>query len=248
MALQRKLYRIEQMGSDSAAAPVPETLFDSPVASADDDAGQRHHELLAEIRALRALLGRDDKAQHLIETYRTQIGEFRKITDELLVIHDAINRTKQEIATVHITGFQSEESSRVRHELDAVVTGTEQATQTILSMVEVIDQLATTLVETAKSDAELEIGRTIQERVVHVFEACNFQDITGQRISKVVSTWKFVEAHIAHMMEIWGGVDAFKNFMPEAKSSREDAHLLNGPKLDGDIGHVSQDDIDALFK
>jgi chemotaxis protein CheZ len=250
MALQRKLYRIEQMGSDSAAAPVPQTPVDSPPAAADGDAGQRHDELMAEIKALRALVGRDDKAQSLIETYRTQIGEFRKITDELLVIHDAINRTKQEIATVHISGFQSEESSRVKHELDAVVTGTEQATQTILGMVEDIDQLASTLIETAKDEAEREVGRAIQERVVHVFEACNFQDITGQRISKVVSTWKFIESHIARMMEIWGGVDAFKNFVPEATRSREsdDTQLLNGPKLEGDEGHVSQDDIDALFK
>jgi len=250
MALQRKLYRIEQMGSDSAAAPAPQTPVESPPPVADGDVGQRHDQLLAEIRALRALVGRDDKAHSLIETYRTQIGEFRKITDELLVIHDAINRTKQEIATVHISGFQSEESSRVRHELDAVVTGTEQATQTILGMVEDIDQLASTLIETAKDDAEREIGRAIQERVVHVFEACNFQDITGQRISKVVTAWKFIESHIARMMEIWGGVDAFKNFVPEATRSRDsdDTQLLNGPKLEGDEGHVSQDDIDALFK
>jgi chemotaxis protein CheZ len=26
-----------------------------------------------------------------------------------------------------------------------------------------------------------------------------------------------------------------------------DAKLLNGPKIDGDEGHASQDDIDALF-
>jgi chemotaxis protein CheZ len=27
----------------------------------------------------------------------------------------------------------------------------------------------------------------------------------------------------------------------------EDEKLLNGPKLNGDVGHASQDDIDALF-
>jgi chemotaxis protein CheZ len=26
-----------------------------------------------------------------------------------------------------------------------------------------------------------------------------------------------------------------------------DKKLLNGPKLDGEVGHASQDDIDALF-
>jgi chemotaxis protein CheZ len=36
--------------------------------------------------------------------------------------------------------------------------------------------------------------------------------------------------------------------VPQQVDTREgDAKLLNGPKLDGDAGHASQDDIDALF-
>jgi len=249
MALPRKLFRIEQMGYDGAPAPVPQSSA-APVAPvADGHAAQRHGELIAEIKSLRALMGpRDDEAQRLIESYRTQIAEIRKIKDELVIIHNAIDRTKHEIATLHVTGFHGDES-RVTHQLDAVVAGTEQATQTILNMVEDIDQFATTLIETAQNEDERSLGRAIQDRVVHVFEACNFQDITGQRISKVVNTWKFIETHVARMMEIWGGVIAFKDLIPEAKPERQgDAKLLNGPKLDGDAGHVSQDDIDALFK
>jgi chemotaxis protein CheZ len=50
------------------------------------------------------------------------------------------------------------------------------------------------------------------------------------------------------MMEIWGGVDAIRAHAPQIMDTREgDARLLNGPKLDGDAGHASQDDIDALF-
>src|SRR5712691_3658187 len=248
MALPRKLFRIEQMGYDSAPAPVPPSSAAPLAAVADGDAAQRHSELIAEIKSLQALMGpRSDDAQRLIESYRTQVAEIRKIKDELVIIHDAIDRTKHEIATLHVTGFHSDET-RVTHQLDAVVAGTEQATQTILNMVEDIDQFATTLIETGQSDAEKSLGRAIQDRVVRVFEACNFQDITGQRISKVVNTWKFIESHVAHMMEIWGGAGAFKNLVPEVAPEREDdAQLLNGPKLDGADGHVSQDDIDALF-
>jgi chemotaxis protein CheZ len=50
------------------------------------------------------------------------------------------------------------------------------------------------------------------------------------------------------MMDIWGGVDAIKAHAPPAVDTREgDDKLLNGPKLAGDVGHASQDDIDALF-
>lgn len=263
MASPRKLFRIEQMTYETGLPPaepagfMPEeptpaaSMSELPVAMpmSDDEAVQRHYELITEIKSLRALMaGRDEEAHCVMEAYRAQIAEIQKIKDELAVINAAIDRTKHEIATLHVTGFHNEES-RVKHELDAVVAGTEQATQTILNMCEDIDQFATTLIESGKDDAEHSLGRAIQNRVVHVFEACNFQDITGQRISKVVGTWKFIELHVARMMEIWGGVDAFKHIVPEAPPERKgDEKLLNGPKLDGEDGHVSQDDIDALFK
>jgi chemotaxis protein CheZ len=213
-----------------------------------DEAARRHHQLIAEIRALRALMEPKEDVNRLLENYHSQITEMQKLKSELGIIHGAINRTKQEIATLHVTGFRGDSMSRMTHELDAVVSGTEQATQTILEMVEDIDQFATTLIEQAKEGSDQELGRAIQERVVKVFEACNFQDITGQRISKVVNTWKFIEGHVDQMMQIWGGIDAFKEFIPEAPPEKTgDDALLNGPKLEEDAGHVSQDDIDALF-
>ncbi|HEY2743850.1 MAG TPA: protein phosphatase CheZ [Polyangia bacterium] len=214
----------------------------------DDDATRRHDELVAEIKALRALVAPKEDAQRMLESYQAQIAEMQKLKSELVIIHNAITRTKQEIATLHVTGFHGQSMSRMTHELDAVVNGTEQATQSILAMVEDIDQLASTMIEQGKDDTDKQIGREIQDRVVKVFEACNFQDITGQRISKVVNTWKFIEGHVAQMMEIWGGIDAFKDFIPDAPPEPEgDDALLNGPKLEEDAGHASQDDIDALF-
>jgi chemotaxis protein CheZ len=97
-------------------------------------------------------------------------------------------------------------------------------------------------------DQQKLLSEEIQEKVISIFEACNFQDLTGQRISKVMATMKFIEHHIMAMMEIWGGVDAIKAHAPAIIDTREgDDRLLNGPKTDGDVGHVSQDDIDALF-
>lgn len=63
----------------------------------------------------------------------------------------------------------------------------------------------------------------------------------------MVSTLKFIETHIVRMMEIWGGLDAFKDIAPQAIAARTGGRLLNGPKVDGEIGHASQDEIDALF-
>jgi len=249
MAAQRKIFRIEQMGGDGSVEQSAEIPIDVIELTPHNDAAmQRHQEVMVEIKALRTLLMPSDDAQRVLDTYQTQLAEMQKLKGELVIIHNAISRTKQEIATLHLTGFHGQQMSRMTHELDAVVSGTEQATQTILSMVEEIDQIASSLIDSAPNEAEREVGRNIQERVVKVFEACNFQDITGQRISKVVNTWKFIESHVEHMMEIWGGIDAFKEFIPEAPPEpKGDDALLNGPKLEEDAGHVSQDDIDALF-
>jgi chemotaxis protein CheZ len=208
-----------------------------------------HDEIMSELRSLRALVKPSEQVtQQMIEAYKAQIAEAAKLKGELDLIQDAIIRTKQEIATVHVTGFEGPEMVRVTNELDAIVGGTESATDTILSNAEEIDQLASTLAPRLKDEQNQQLVQDMQERVIKIFEACNFQDLTGQRITKVVGTLKFIETHIVRMMEIWGGLDAFKGIEAETIAQRKgDARLLNGPRIAGESGHASQDDIDAMF-
>jgi chemotaxis protein CheZ len=259
MSVSRKRFRVEQaiMGE----VPMPE-----PVVVEDGDLGPMHREIMAELRYIRAQMagggGRSAvkenaeasiareiaEANALLDTYRAQIEQCEKLKVELDLIHDAINRTKREIAVLHGKSFDGQEMAKVNGELGAVVGGTEQATQRILEATEAIDQAATALSKNISPDQQKLLSEEIQERVVAIFEACNFQDLTGQRINKVMGTMKFIEQHIMAMMEIWGGVDAIKAHAPPIIDTREgDAKLLNGPKTDGDVGHASQDDIDALF-
>ena len=81
----------------------------------------------------------------MLDAYKAQIAEAQKLKGELDLIYDAINKTKQEIATVHMTGFEGPEMARVTNELDAIVGGTAHATEQILSNAEEIDQLSATL-------------------------------------------------------------------------------------------------------
>jgi chemotaxis protein CheZ len=259
MSVHRKRFRIEEaiVGEMPMALPMP--------TDNGDDVGPMHREIMAELRAIRAQMAspvpnaatettaasvaRDvAEANALLETYRAQIEQCEKLKVELDLIHDAISRTKREIAVLHGTSFNGEEMAKVNGELGAVVGGTEEATQQILEAAESIDQAATALSKVTSPDQQKLLSEEIQERVVTIFEACNFQDLTGQRIKKVMTTMKFIENHITVMMDIWGGVDAIKAHAPSIVDTREqDAKLLNGPKTEGDVGHVSQDDIDALF-
>ena len=131
--------------------------------------------------------------------------------------------------------------------LHAIVGGTEQATQSILQAAEEIDQAANTLSASVKGSHDQGLAHDIQDRVVQIFEACNFQDLTGQRVAHVLATLKFVEEHVARLLAIWHGIEQFKPvvFGEEAGGDRR---FLNGPKLPGDRGHSTQDDIDGLFR
>ncbi len=238
MQERRKIFRIEAMRSGTARP------------NGRGGAHESHHdEIMTELRALRSLVKpAEDITQQMVEGYKAQIAEAQKLKTELDLIYDAINRTKQEIATLHVTGFEGPEMARVTNELDAIVGGTEQATEQILGAAEDIDQMASTLIARLKDEQNRQLVQDVQERVIKIFEACNFQDLTGQRITKVVATLQFIETHIVRMMEIWGGLDAFKDVTPETMAAREgDAKLINGPRLIDELGHASQDEIDALF-
>jgi chemotaxis protein CheZ len=260
MSVSRKRFRIEQ----AIMGDVPMAM---PSVAEGGDIGPMHREIMSELRSIRAQMATGGharavvtettegavarevaEAQALLETYRAQIEQCEKLKVELDLIHDAINRTKREIATLHGKSFDGGEMAKVNGELGAVVGGTEQATQQILEATEAIDQAATALAKNTSPDQQKLLSEDIQERVIAIFEACNFQDLTGQRISKVMTTMKFIENRITAMMDIWGGVDEIKTHAPPKIDDRsEDDKLLNGPKLDGDVGHASQDDIDALF-
>jgi chemotaxis protein CheZ len=254
MPVQRKRFRIEEFRTDSATVP---EMSDSTVIP-------YHQEIMSELRAIREQMGNpsaavaerasethEAPAAHdtaVIDSYRAQIEQCEKLKVELDLIHQAISKTKQEIALLHGRSFDGNEMAKVTGELGAVVGGTEEATQQILAAAEAIDEAASSIVKTNSPDMQARFSQDIQERVITIYESCNFQDLTGQRISKVMTTMRFIENHINIMMDIWGGVDAIKKHAPVVIDDRVgDARLLNGPKGPNDEGHASQNDIDALF-
>lgn len=204
-------------------------------------------EIMDELRAIRQLVQpTQELSEKALEQMRHEQREAMKIKKELDEMYEAIARTKREIATLHVSGCNGHELARVTDELDAVVVGTEQATESILAASELIDERANVLADRLKG-ANHGLAVDIQEQVIQIFEACNFQDLTGQRITKIVNTLRFVEERIIRMMEIWGGIESFRDIEVELEHRLGDQGLLNGPALDNDSGIASQDDIDALF-
>ncbi|WP_262268032.1 MULTISPECIES: protein phosphatase CheZ [Microvirga] len=214
----------------------------------DEGAQERHSEIMSLLGTIReSIVPARDISASLLEEHRRDMQEALRLKVELDSIYEAINRTKREIATLRYAGAQGQEITRVTDELGAIVLGTETATNSILAAAEKIDDLSSNL-SSRLSGSDQEIAREILDHVISIFEACNFQDITGQRISKVVNAMRFVEERVHHMIDIWGGLESFKDVETIDDSSRKgEAALLNGPALATDKGVTSQDAIDALF-
>ena len=46
--------------------------------------------------------------------------------------------------------------------------------------------------------------KSVNESCMKIFEACSFQDITGQRITKVVKSVTYVEDRVNDLIAVWG--------------------------------------------
>lgn len=221
----------------------------------DARAEERHVEMMEAIKLLRGDLERlghvdeqeEEEAEHVdqevMQDYKQQIIEATNLRRDLQELSDAITRTKQEIAML-ASDADDDKIHTASVELSAVVKDTEAATDNIIHSAETIEEISSRLRNDVKDDHGHGLIDEMGEQVVNIFEACNFQDITGQRITKVVNTMNFIDDRIHKMMDIWGGSELFQELVPEEEKVAT-GEELHGPALPEE--RISQDDIDALF-
>jgi chemotaxis protein CheZ len=157
---------------------------------------------------------------------------------ELEGLGRTVARAKQEIASLRVDDITQSHIPSATDELDAIVGHTAQATNEILDCCEVFESVA------AKVGGEE--AQKLGDAVTRIYEACSFQDITGQRIGKVVQALKAIEARVAAVTARFAGDGPPPPLEAEpAQSVTEGRRLAEGPQLPG--AGVSQADIDRLL-
>ena len=162
------------------------------------------------------------------------------VFEELEALVGYIRNAKREIASLCPDEVREKHIRVANDELDAIIAHTEEATSAILDAAESIETVAASL--------GAETGQKLTEAVTRIYEACNFQDITGQRIGKVVATLKTIESRLASLAAAMGhGEGTAKPGKPARQdgSKGSDAGLLNGPQLPRNA--TKQDEVDALL-
>ena len=183
------------------------------------------------------------KLEKIVKRERA-VPDVDRIRLDLSDMAHAIHRTKEEIAQIRHHADDNGKFARATDELDAIVNQTENATSDILTAAEQIQERAWTLRE---AGADTDGCDNLDALATEIYTACSFQDLTGQRTQKVVHVLKYLEGRIGAMTEIWGIDELPQVANPGIRpgDTRAHAHLLNGPQLDGEGAH--QTDNDALM-
>src|SRR5579872_306838 len=103
---------------------------------------------------------------------------------------------KSEIAALRVDDITHNHIPFATDELDAIVEHTATATNAILTSCETLDAVTAGL--------QGEPAAKLQDAITRIYEACSFQDITGQRITKVVATLKAIEIKVAQIVVAFG--------------------------------------------
>lgn len=173
-----------------------------------------------------------------------------RLYKEVVDLAKFIENAKNELASLQPEEIRDEHIRSATDELDAVVGATEKATFAIFDSCDAISALA--------GQAQPEIAGKLNDEITKIFEACNFQDITGQRITKVVRTLKHIESKIDMIVAAFGS-EVRQNHAPRlaklaaenapaatpANAVEADQKLLHGPQLPGNA--MDQDEIDRLL-
>ncbi len=179
-----------------------------------------------------------------------------KLYQELGELAKFINNAKKELQEVKGSTIAEEHLPNATNQLDAIVQMTEQATGRIMDECDRLTMFHNDLRERLIAmdppldpDALAGVDDAINQAaasITHIFEACNFQDITGQRVQKVVRALQEIERQVLRMVVVFGLMENKNNLDAETTAElQEDAALLNGPQLSGQ--GLDQDEIDSIL-
>jgi chemotaxis protein CheZ len=170
-------------------------------------------------------------------------AEHAQLKQEIEKIAQYIQQAKVEILSISLPESATGTDKNLSHaanELEEVVRHTEEATNVIMDQAEAIMR------DTANMGDEA-LGQTLNNHALGILEACSFQDITGQRIRKVLKTLEQVELRLTNLITLFGGTLPQVTEVSEIQTTqtRADEALLNGPQLSKNA--PSQEEIDKLF-
>jgi Chemotaxis phosphatase, CheZ. len=189
----------------------------------------------------------DDLGAKLDRFLTMDAKQIDQIQVEIADISGRIKATKVEMAAIRHPLAGDDKFQQASQELSAVVSATEAATNSIMACAEELEEVVHELKSSLPEGYHSDRVNDMNEVIVRIYEACNFQDLTGQRITKVVRALAFIEERVDAMMSHWNKREFEAMPLPPTVTKMDEDLELHGPADSQISGNVSQADIDALF-
>ncbi len=159
---------------------------------------------------------------------------------ELREIAEYIHAMKVEIGVLKVNEIKETRIPAAGKELGAIVKATENATNTIMECAE-----AVMAADAANPEA---FKALVDEKMLLIFEACSFQDITGQRVAEVIDTLEHIEARVSRFAAAIQAkdLDSYVSDKERQREERRQRLLLHGPAADGQ--GIGQSEVDRLLR
>ena len=125
---------------------------------------------------LRAIAGLEAKIDRVLTHEQTDIAQIQL---EIADISGRIKATKVEIAALRHPLAGEDKFQLASEELGAVVKATEVATNSIMSCAEEIEDIIREVRAQMPDGYQSSRLGDVQETILRIYEACNFQDLTG---------------------------------------------------------------------
>jgi chemotaxis protein CheZ len=165
------------------------------------------------------------------------------VHQEIAKLAEYIGEAKNEIFSIQTNARAEDAILDASQHLEEVVKATEQATNTIMDAADTVQ------------GAALGIGDPKEKQILDattlIYDACAFQDITGQRIRKVITLLSNIEDRVEKLNNLFGTRPeiitdtTIPKDLKDIVVPKDDKELLHGPQLTGQ--GASQDEIDALL-
>lgn len=165
------------------------------------------------------------------------------VQQEISKLANYICEAKNEIFAIQTNAKAEDAIQDASLHLEEVVKATEEATNKIMDAADAIQESANGI--GGEEETKIIAATTI------IYDSCAFQDITGQRIRKVITLLENIEDRVSKLNNIFGATpDVVTEGKPVMDPNviivpQDDKDLLHGPQLASQAS--SQAEIDALL-
>ncbi len=165
-----------------------------------------------------------------------------QIKEEIRYLLSFVDQAKEEISSLRPKEYSTNKLPAACGELDAIVSGTEEAAGKVMDCADELSEVS----EKCNDEVKQQLG----DISVKLFEASSFQDITGQRVTKVVTTLVHLEERLSALADAMGDNDVDEVVSDDDNVDKDYDAMANeefthGPQLDGEA--KDQAAIDALL-